>query len=141
VRTICSILLTPTLTRRRCFVCFYVQIWTRRLHGWYCRGKWDRLDKEFFFFSFLFFSFLHLILSSSSGLTGYQGFARLEGGRLILRLLQAFAAAFAVSSLAFLYHIYSALYPSVAGLWSRGYTWSFIASSFHCTVLQSHLRC
>jgi hypothetical protein len=55
------------------FVCFYVQIWTWRLHGWYRRGKRECFGQA-----------LTFLLSSSSGLTGYQRFARLEGGRSIL---------------------------------------------------------
>jgi hypothetical protein len=63
------------------------------------------------------FSFLHVIflLPSSSGLTGYQGFARLEGGRLILEGVASLCSGRAIlgcfpSSCFFFCTIYIVLY-------------------------------
>jgi hypothetical protein len=88
---------------------FYVQIRTKRLYGWYRRRKSECSGQAFL--SLLF----HVIflLSSSSGLTGYQGFARLEGGRLILEGVaslcsgRAILGCFPSSCFFFVYHIYS----------------------------------
>ena len=110
--------------------------------GWHCQFG-ERQTELSWGRSSLWDHFPLLLILSRWGSTGYQRILRKTRRRAFDLVLGALmlcrAAAAAPLLLAILYHIYTALYPSVMGRWSRGLQYINVQTEyrlFHYCALQ-----